>query len=157
MKPMYILLAIFLIAIFVFVYRSGLFNLGSPKYKQATVVIHGDKFSVEVADTLALKALGLGGREGLTDGSGMFFIFDSFTSRTFWMKDVRFPIDIIWIAKDKVVGFAESTTPHINQPLGGIARYESPEPVDRVLEVSAGTVKRVGIVIGDGVEVNLAG
>ncbi len=157
MKLIYIFLAVLLIAISVFVYKSGLFSLGNSKYKQATIIIHGEKFRVEVADTLVLKALGLGGREELMTGSGMFFVFDSLATRTFWMKDVKFPIDIIWIAGDKVVGFAENTVPHANQALGEIARYQSPEPVDRVLEVPAGVVKEVGIVVGDDVEVNFEG
>jgi len=135
------------------VYKSGLFDLGSSKYKQATVSIRGERFQVEVADTFASRELGLGGREGLEEDKGMLFLFNSLDTRTFWMKNVSFPIDIIWIAGDEVVGFAESTTPHTNQFVGQIARYRSPEPVDKVLEVAAGTVKRARIIVGDGVEV----
>ena len=154
MKLIYLLLLISLIGIFVFIHKSGVLDLGNSKYKQAIVSIRGEHFEVDIADTLASRELGLGGRGGLETGKGMLFIFGSFGDRTFWMKNVAFPIDIIWIAKDKVVGFAEDTVPHTGQSITAIARYKSPEAVDRVLEVAAGTVKRVGIAIGDGVAVN---
>ncbi|KKU19131.1 MAG: hypothetical protein UX29_C0009G0015 [Parcubacteria group bacterium GW2011_GWA2_46_10] len=118
MKFIYLLLIISLIVIFVFVYKSGLFDLGSFKHKQAIVAIRGERFQVDVADTLASR------------------------------------IDIIWIAGDRVVGFAENATPYKGESLTEISRYKSPEGVDRVLEVSAGTVKRAGIAVGDGVAVN---
>ncbi|KKU55989.1 MAG: hypothetical protein UX77_C0005G0018 [Parcubacteria group bacterium GW2011_GWA1_47_11] len=154
MKFIYLLLIISLIVIFVFVYKSGLFDLGSFKHKQAIVAIRGERFQVDVADTLASRELGLGGREGLAADEGMLFVFGSLVERTFWMKDVGFSIDIIWIAGDRVVGFAENATPYKGESLTEISRYKSPEGVDRVLEVSAGTVKRVGIAVGDGVAVN---
>ena len=154
MKLVYIFLLISLITLLVFVYKSGILDLGSSRYKQATVTIKGETFEVEVADTMASRELGLGGRSGLSEKEGMLFVFGSMAERTFWMKDVRFSIDIIWIAGDKVIGFAEKTTPHTDQPLTKIARYASPEAVDRVLEVSAGTVERLGIVAGDDVGVN---
>lgn len=153
MKFIYIFLLLSLITIFFFIFKSGIFDVGSSKYKQAIVSIRGERFRVEVADTFASRELGLGGREGLAEDEGMLFLFNSLSVRTFWMKDVSFPIDIIWIAGDKVVGFAQNTTPHTNQFVGQIARYKSPEVVDKVLEVSGGTVKRVGIIVGDGVEV----
>jgi len=62
------------------------------------------------------------------------------------MKDMNFPIDIIWISGNKIVGFAE------NAPIpdeNGTASFKSPEPIDRVLELPAGSVQRIGIKAGD--------
>lgn len=154
MKFIYLIFVVSLIAGILLIYKSGLFNLGGVKYKEAIVTIRATSFEVEVADTLASRELGLGGREGLEPNQGMLFVFSSPAERTFWMKDVKFPIDIIWIVEEKVVGFAENTTPHTNQSLGKIARYISPGPVDMVLEVEAGTVRREGIIVGDGVAVD---
>ena len=154
MKLIYILLAASIIGTLLFIYKSGVLDLVNSKYKQATVTINGERFRVDVADTMASRELGLGKREGLPEGGGMLFVFASLSERTFWMRDVSFPIDIIWIAGNKVVGFAENTVPHKGESLTKISRYKSPEGVDRVLEVSAGTIKRAGIVVGDDVTVN---
>ena len=154
MKFIYVLLTVSVIGILILMYKSGVLDSGNFKYKQATVTIRGERFGVDVADNMASRELGLGGRENLAADRGMFFVFNSLAERTFWMKNVGFSIDIIWIAGNKVVGFEENAVPHKSESLTKISRYKSPEAVDRVLEVAAGTVKRVGIVVGDDVTVN---
>ena len=154
MKLIYFLLIVSLVGIFIFIYKSGVLDLGNSKYKQATVTIKGERFRVDVADTMVSRGLGLEGRTGLTTSEGMLFVFNSLANRTFWMKGVSFSIDIIWIAGDKVVGFAENTVPHKDEPLNKVFRYPSVNKVNRVLEVTAGTVERLGIVVGDDVTVN---
>ena len=52
---------------------------------------------LEVADTNALRKQGLSGRDGLMPNEGMLFIFPSKGTYGFWMKDMRFPIDIVWL------------------------------------------------------------
>ncbi len=105
-------------------------------------------FTVEMATTTAQKMRGLSSRESLAEGSGMLFTFNPGVQR-FWMKDMNFPIDIIWIAGGKVAGFAQNAEPQPGIPLWNLTIYTSPDGVDKVLEANAGTVAKSGIKIGE--------
>ena len=98
-----------------------------------TIDIGNRALRVEVADTDAKRTLGLSGRESLKEG-GMLFVFDTPGNYGFWMKDMRFPIDIIWLDESyHVVDIARNvgpdTFPHIFYP---------PYPVKYVLETNPG-------------------
>ncbi|OGY64488.1 MAG: hypothetical protein A3I24_03920 [Candidatus Harrisonbacteria bacterium RIFCSPLOWO2_02_FULL_41_13b] len=108
-------------------------------------------FDVEVADTAFLQTKGLSGRESLPKNYGMLFIFDDLQKRSFWMKDVQFPLDFVWIRDNKVVGMVYGAEPEVGDNL---TIYESPELVDMVLEVNAGELTNYGIKIGDAVIIN---
>ncbi len=76
----------------------------------------------------------------------MLFIFDKPGAYSFWMKGMKFSIDIIWIANNKIVGFVENA----ELPDGlKIPTYKPSAAIDKVLELNAGTVARDGIKIGD--------
>ena len=85
----------------------------------------------------------------------MLFLFGSVAPRRFWMKDMLIPIDIIWINENEVVGFAKNVEPEPEVQTGELNIYESPIPVDTVLEVPAGTVEERGIKVGDSVSISL--
>ena len=108
--------------------------------------INNHNLEIEIADNAISRARGLAGRLGLPENNGMLFIFDSLAVRSFWMAGMKFPLDIIWINGDKVAGFAENVQP---AELSNVQIYNSPEPVDKVLEINAGLVKKLGIKIGD--------
>ena len=85
----------------------------------------------------------------------MLFTFGSGSTQTFWMKDMTFALDMIWISSGRVVGFAQNVPP----PAAGtqiwqLKLYSSPPNVDTVLEVNAGTVTRDNIQIGDSVQLS---
>ena len=111
------------------------------------------EFMVEVADTIVSRTRGLSGRAGLKENEGMLFVFGSPDMHGFWMKDMKFPIDIVWIRGEKIVGFAENTMPEPGKSLLNLRVYYSPEPADRVLEIKAGLVEKFGLKIGDTVRV----
>jgi uncharacterized protein len=136
-------LIVWLAAIFVI---QKVLSREMAELKITELEINGIKIEAEVADTFLSRMRGLSGRKNLAENKGMFFIFGDSSARSFWMKDMNFPIDIIWINGDKVVGFAE------NAPVPdekGIPSFRSPEAVNKVLELPAGSVKRIGIKIGD--------
>jgi uncharacterized membrane protein (UPF0127 family) len=148
------------------VFALGYYYLGarSPALRGAQVTVGAKTFQVEIASTTFEKARGLSGRDGLSDGTGMFFVFNVPSDYGFWMKDMKFPIDIIWIRSDspsqvspgetwegEVVGFAQNAGPESRKSLLGLKIYYPPEPADRVLEVNAGDVKKYGIKVGDSV------
>ncbi|EKD79261.1 MAG: hypothetical protein ACD_41C00125G0008 [uncultured bacterium] len=111
-----------------------------------TVTINQAEFEVYLADEPAEHELGLGNITNLESDQGMLFLFQDSQPHTFWMKDVEYPIDIIWINNDKVVG---SVTAY-----PGPGTYESPQSVDTVLEVPAETAAIQQIEVGDNVVVD---
>ena len=90
----------------------------------------------------------------MADDQGMLFDFGPTPASTpFWMKDMNFNLDFVWIAGNKVVGI----TPNAPAPLSpteNLPLYYPPEPVNQVLEVNAGWAKKNNVSVGDGV--NLA-
>jgi uncharacterized protein len=124
--------------------RSATAGASGSAAKPRTVVVQvgGARVKAEVARDAAARRRGLSGRARLGEGRGMLFVFGERAPRTFWMKGMRFPLDIIWIARGRVTGIARDTP----VPSGEPPLYPSGEPVDRVLEVPAGwaTRHRVG-------------
>lgn len=107
--------------------------------------IGGRKISVAYAVTPAEQAQGLSGTTSLADGRGMLFIFPTDTSMPFWMKDMNYALDIIWISEDKTVA---DITPNLD-PASYPDSFGPSVPVRYVLEVPAGFVIENGINIGD--------
>lgn len=112
-----------------------------------SVILGGKKYSVLVARTTNQLTKGLSGRVSLGQDEGMLFEFRESRKYGFWMKDMSFPLDIIWISDDnKIVhiekSLATSTYPKIFYP-ENIARY--------VLEINAGELEKLNIKIGDSV------
>ena len=118
---------------------------GVPTERQ-TLTIHGTQFIVDVVRSPIAQARGLSGRPALTSNTGMLFSFDEPQQIGFWMKDMLFPIDIIWIVNNHVIDFVERAAPD-DRPERTI--YYPSAPVDAVLEVLSGTVAHVGIQVGD--------
>jgi len=122
-----------------FVVRS---RLNSP---MQTVTIGSTTIAVEVADTEALRNQGLSGRSDLPGGTGMLFVFDTDGLWSFWMKDMLFPLDIIWAdAQGRIVGIAHSVSPDTYPQ-----SFTPGEPARYALEVPAGFAKEHGIAEGD--------
>jgi len=153
------LLIFFIVALFVL--GAGVFLLYSYFSKNSEcaskpcIGVNGHFFRIEVADTIAKRTEGLSGREGLAEDEGMLFVFDSPMRYGFWMKGVKFPIDIIWIKDNKVVDLSENIQPEAGKPDSELKIYNPHEPVNKVLELRAGTVKKYGFRSGDSVEVSL--
>ncbi len=117
------------------------------------ITVGGVPLTVELAVEAADKSRGLGDRDGLEPGTGMLFVFDSASPRSFWMKGMRFCLDIIWIENGAIQGAAESVCP---DPAGtedaDRPSYVSPVPVSYVLEVPAGWLDANGFGEGTPVE-----
>ncbi|MGK7345772.1 MAG: DUF192 domain-containing protein [Candidatus Nitrospinota bacterium M3_3B_026] len=106
--------------------------------------------TVELATTPERWARGLMFRESLAPGSGMFFIFPREERRTFWMKNVRFPLDIIFLDSGYVIrNIFESAPPCAAEPC---ERYRSGSPARYVLETPGGFCASHGVREGQKVE-----
>ena len=112
-------------------------------------VVFPDGFvvSVEIAADDELRAQGLMYRDHIDPGKGMLFVFPRDDVFSFWMKNTRIPLDMIWIdANRRIVGIKENVPPCRVEDCpsygpGVIARY--------VLEVGGGEAAKHGLKVGD--------
>jgi len=112
---------------------------GTPYEK--VLNINGTKVFVDLADTMEEQEKGLSGKAYLPEQYGKLFVFQTPGNYGFWMKDMNFPIDIIWLDEDmRILGIekdvAPSTYPNIFYP---------PQNVSFVLEVNAGFSTKYGL------------
>src|SRR3989344_7098066 len=104
--------------------------------KTKSLTVGSASIKVEIADTDAKRSHGLSDRQSLSENTGMLFIFPQSGIYPFWMKDMHFPLDFIWISQKKVVDVAENV-PNPKNPGDHLPLYSSREPIDMVLEVNA--------------------
>ena len=109
-----------------------------------TITLGAISLEVAVVDTDAERAQGLSGIERLEENQGMLFVFETDSRYSFWMKDMRFPIDIFWLAAEgQVVHIEENVSPE-SYP----ASFTPDSPARYVLETQAGFAKQYDIRIG---------
>jgi uncharacterized protein len=122
---------------------------------QKYVTINGKSYPVTLADTPEKTRLGLSGRESLDPGTGMFFDLGHKDARpAFWMKDMKFDIEIIWINDDKITQITHAKAPNPGAKDTELPKYIPTTPVDYVLEVTEGFSQTEGVKVGDSVSVN---
>lgn len=142
--PLIILTAAFIAFLLLagfFYFRSKLFESDNGLVAE----INNHKFTIEIADEPREQSKGLGNREKLCDDCGMLFLFDKPGRYAFWMKDMKFPLDIIWIAEDKIINLAK------NIPADFKGTINPQEDADKVLEINGGLSDKYGIKEGDSV------
>lgn len=134
---------------------AGLFGLYAldrrdvPAAEGPVVRLAGQEVKVLVADEPRERERGLSGRPELPGGFGMLFVFEEDGEYGFWMKDMFFAIDIIWIAKGgEVVHIERDVTPETYP-----TSFKPSRPARYVLEVPAGWAKWYGAEVGDSAEI----
>jgi uncharacterized protein len=117
------------------------------------VRVGGVRFPVEVVATAPERSQGLSGRAELPPGTGMLFVYEQPGIYAFWMIDMQFPLDFVWIgAGCAVVDLTPNVPPpQPGQSPGDLPRYRPAEPVRYVLEINAGDIALAGIRVGDAV------
>ncbi len=119
---------------------------GFTKYSTKRVCIKKMCVQAEIADTKLKRAEGLMLKKTLPRGKGMLFIFPTEWRYSFWMKNMKFPIDIIWMdQRKKVVSVYANAQPCTHDC---ISVYPD-KPAVYVLEVAAGSIKKYAIRQGD--------
>jgi len=144
-KFLYILIVLIIGSFFALEFKKSI----APTMSQsdlAYVVVGDTTILVEIADETKEYWQGLSDREYLSEDSGMLFIFPQKQVRSFWMKNMKFPVDIIWIQGDKVVKIDTNLAPEGENPKN---KYKTIQKVDRVLEVNSGFVDKYNIKTGD--------
>ncbi|OGL95229.1 hypothetical protein A2348_02830 [Candidatus Uhrbacteria bacterium RIFOXYB12_FULL_58_10] len=121
-------------------------------YDSHVILPDGTSIDVEVADSAEERRVGLSGHAWLDADRGMLFLFDEPGRYGFWMKDMDFPIDIIWLRGETIV----NVTPDVPVPDGDdLPQYLPNTAVDGVLEVNAGFAQAHGLVAGDLLDIDL--
>ena len=111
----------------------------------------GFRVDVEVAATDAAIARGLMFRDRLDEREGMLFRFDVPRRYRFWMKNVRIPLDMIWLDhRGRVVWIVERAEPCLADPC---PMYQPGAPASYVVEVIGGFVEKHGVAVGDAVTI----
>ena len=115
-------------------------------FPKDTVILQagGLRYTLRISSTPQEQHLGLGKRSSLPEDQGMLFAFDTAATQCFWMKDMHFPLDIIWVSSDKKVDYimnavSPTTYPHVFCPK---------IPAKYVIELNAGQAKRASIHTG---------
>jgi len=113
--------------------------------KTGSIIFDNETILVEIVDTPELRNQGLSGREFLEKSAGMLFVFFESDRYGFWMKDMRFPIDIIWFDDEfVVVDVKENLSPESYPEI-----FKPKEQARFVLEVNAGVVSQQNIKLND--------
>jgi len=147
MRKIFYVFALFLLflGVFVFARRSLIGEIPEGAHAQSIVRIGDSVVIVEVARNYEARAGGLSGRGSLPENTGMLFVFEEPGNYSFWMKDMKFPIDIIWLDKNKKVVYITENAKPISYP----ERFQTPEPAQYVLEVNGGWAREHGIEAGN--------
>lgn len=141
----YILLvgsAIIIFFIFYFFGTTGKSRVG----EYGTVEINGKNISVENVSNSYDQYLGLSNRDNLCADCGMLFVFPDKKIEEFVMRNMKFPLDIVFISDNKIINIAENLSPEGVSPVNF---YTSSAPVNNVLEINAGYAQKNGIKAGD--------
>ena len=139
-KTVFISFNVFLCIIQTFFYSQS-FAEKINYYHAIVTTSTGEKIPVEVADTLKKRSLGLGNRPYLKKGWGMLFVFEERKPHRFWMKDMQFPLDIIWLDNHRIVHINQNAKPATSDNEPDV--MTSPVPVNFVLEIAAGRAAKL--------------
>lgn len=124
--------------------------------KTATITIKEKEFNPEVAETPEEKQIGLSQRNSIDENEGMIFKFEKPDYYSFWMKNMRFPIDIIFIKENKITTIYKFVDPPKTEN-ESLQVYQPKEPSDIVLELKEGTSDKYGFKEGDVVKIENLG
>ena len=113
------------------------------------VTIAGQHVKVDLALTDAAQEKGLSGRSGLKESEGMLFVFNKPGRYGFWMKDMQFPIDMIWISSEGQVVHMEENIATSTYPKA----FSNTSSAQYVLELDANAARKYGIYLGTKIDI----
>ena len=130
--------------------RPSLAPESAPRPERPSVVVGEVAFQVELAVTPAERQQGLSGRERLAPREGMLFVYGEPRVLSFWMREMLFPLDFVWIGPEcTVVDITrEVPIPPPGAALGALPTYSPSSPASYNLEIGAGEAARAGLAAG---------
>lgn len=110
----------------------------------ATLRVGQSTYALDIASSKTDQQKGLGGRKSLAQNRGILFVFDAPGKQCFWMKDMLFSIDMIWLSSDKKVTHIAADVSPGTYP----KQYCGDTSTKYVIELNAGEAKRAGLHVG---------
>lgn len=141
----------FILFLFLVGFYFYLLTTSFKRIEPATVSINKHIIKVDLATNPESQYKGLSNRQFLCPDCGMLFIFPQKDIREFVMRDMNFPLDILFIADNKILNIAEKLKPENSADL---TIYESITTADMVLELNSGYSVKNNIKVGDQIVVN---
>jgi uncharacterized membrane protein (UPF0127 family) len=121
------------------------------RYEKGTVSVYGKEIEVYLADDPRIRTRGLSNKTYLPEDKGMLFVFEKPDQYSFWMKDMNFSIDMIWIDEfGKIVYVRENVPPESYPTL-----FTPSKSALYVLELNAGKAREIGLTVGTEVDIEL--
>ena len=125
--------------------KQSVSSIALHAYKETTVSLDGVSLASQIADTQALQEQGLSGTPSLSEGHAMLFVFSTPGKYAFWMKDMNYAIDMIWLGADKKVVYVKDHATPDSYP----QMFVSNDPAQYVIEVPDGFARSHGVKVGD--------
>jgi uncharacterized membrane protein (UPF0127 family) len=129
-------------------------TIPNDRYLQARVIVNGVELNADLAVTEEQQTKGLAVKDHLKENEGMLFVYEQPSRQEFWMKDMKFPIDIIWLDSNGTVVHIE----HNLQPCVSILNtgssilncptYTPDKDSLYVLETVAGFSQKYNVTVG---------
>jgi uncharacterized protein len=119
---------------------------------EAQTTVQGKTIQLEVARTVEQQATGLMFRTELAEDRGMVFLFNPPNPIKFWMKNTLIPLDMVFVRSGKIVYLQRNAPPCkvLDCPTYGA---DSPQTIDQVIELQAGTIDRLKLNVADPIRV----
>lgn len=135
---------------------SGLILLGRNIIggKQATAAFGDEKIKLSVAKTTKEHEIGLSNRKSLKENQGMIFLFDKPDYYSFWMRNMKFPIDILFLNGNRIVTIHKNVKPPESNN-ASLPLFTSDGPADKVIELPAGKSDNLDLKDGDTISLTL--
>lgn len=122
-------------------------SCSSQTLQTTTLTLGGEVFTVEISRTDDERRTGLMNRPSLGESAGMLFVFERDDFLSFWMKNTRIPLSIAYISRDGIIREIHDMEPR------SLKAINSQHAVRLALEVNQGTFERVGLSVGDRIEI----
>jgi uncharacterized protein len=120
-------------------------QIANKNSKTDILQVNGRSFSLQIAKTEQERELGLGNRTSLPTDQGMLFVFPQVQPECFWMKDMHFSLDMVWVdANKKVVYIKHDVSPNTYPD-----SFCPTQPVGYVIELNAGMTDNTGMKVGE--------
>ncbi|MEX2028255.1 MAG: DUF192 domain-containing protein [Candidatus Curtissbacteria bacterium] len=131
-------------------------NQTQTQKESTTISVKTLTVNADIAATAGDRKKGLSGREDLEINRGMLFVFDQSGNYPIWMKDMKFPIDIIWIDENKkIVYIVPTALPEPGKKDNGLTVYKPDGDARYILEINAGLATANNLQVGDTVNLGI--
>ena len=165
-KDLSIIGGLFLLIVFLLFFGQGFTSVGFLPKRESTSSASSSGLTEVSANTLNVRATvasdskerqrGLSGKDSLPLDEGMLFVFEESGVYPFWMKDMKFSIDIIWIDEEKrIVQIVDSALPQSGRDDSELTIYRPGASAKYVLEINAGLSRLHNLQVGSSVNFEL--